>query len=59
MINAVSLFVFGLLILQGKPQLFDKSEFLPLDPTQQLIFPPELIVSPFARQEVNLLGVSD
>lgn len=29
----------------GKPQLFDKSEFLPLDPTQQLIFPPELILT--------------
>lgn len=26
------------------PQLFDKSEFLPLDPTQELIFPPELIL---------------
>ncbi|CAK6982017.1 aldehyde oxidase 6 [Scomber scombrus] len=28
----------------GKPQLFDKSQFLPLDPTQELIFPPELIL---------------
>ncbi|XP_069019866.1 aldehyde oxidase 6 [Embiotoca jacksoni] len=27
-----------------KPQLFDKEEFLPLDPTQELIFPPELIL---------------
>uniref|UniRef100_A0A3Q3F315 Aldehyde oxidase 6 n=1 Tax=Labrus bergylta TaxID=56723 RepID=A0A3Q3F315_9LABR len=26
------------------PQLFDKDEFLPLDPTQELIFPPELIL---------------
>ncbi|XP_071392432.1 aldehyde oxidase 6 isoform X3 [Centroberyx affinis] len=26
------------------PQLFDKEEFLPLDPTQELIFPPELIL---------------
>lgn len=25
--------------------MFDKEEFLPLDPTQELIFPPELIVS--------------
>lgn len=25
--------------------MFDKEEFLPLDPTQDLIFPPELIVS--------------
>lgn len=30
--------------LQETPQLFDKSEFLPLDPTQELIFPPELIL---------------
>ncbi|XP_070850187.1 aldehyde oxidase 6 [Chaetodon trifascialis] len=27
-----------------KPQLFDKEEFQPLDPTQELIFPPELIL---------------
>nr|XP_015813530.2 aldehyde oxidase 6 isoform X1 [Nothobranchius furzeri] len=27
-----------------KPQLFDKEELLPLDPTQELIFPPELIL---------------
>ncbi|KAM7365749.1 hypothetical protein PAMP_016661 [Pampus punctatissimus] len=27
-----------------KPQLFDESEFLLLDPTQELIFPPELIL---------------
>ncbi|XP_034155428.2 aldehyde oxidase 1 isoform X1 [Pangasianodon hypophthalmus] len=26
-----------------KPELFNKEEFLPLDPTQDLIFPPELI----------------
>ncbi|MCI4393424.1 hypothetical protein PGIGA_G00157290 [Pangasianodon gigas] len=26
-----------------KPELFNKGEFLPLDPTQDLIFPPELI----------------
>ncbi|XP_068165202.1 aldehyde oxidase 6 [Antennarius striatus] len=26
------------------PLLFDKDEFLPLDPTQELIFPPELIL---------------
>ncbi|XP_060888829.1 aldehyde oxidase 6 isoform X2 [Labrus mixtus] len=26
------------------PQLFDKDKFLPLDPTQELIFPPELIL---------------
>ncbi|XP_070786462.1 aldehyde oxidase 6 [Enoplosus armatus] len=26
------------------PQLFDKEAFLPLDPTQELIFPPELIL---------------
>nr|XP_020447838.1 aldehyde oxidase [Monopterus albus] len=26
-----------------KPQLFDKEGFLPLDPTQELIFPPELM----------------
>lgn len=30
--------------LQDKPQLFDKEEFQPLDPTQELIFPPELIL---------------
>uniref|UniRef100_A0A8D0AQ31 Aldehyde oxidase 1 n=1 Tax=Sander lucioperca TaxID=283035 RepID=A0A8D0AQ31_SANLU len=29
---------------QEKPELFDKREFLPLDPTQELIFPPELIL---------------
>ncbi|XP_037552436.1 aldehyde oxidase 1 [Nematolebias whitei] len=29
---------------EEKPQLFDKDEFLPLDPTQELIFPPELIL---------------
>ncbi|XP_059183974.1 aldehyde oxidase 6 isoform X2 [Centropristis striata] len=28
----------------GEPQLFDKEKFLPLDPTQDLIFPPELIL---------------
>uniref|UniRef100_A0A8D3C8T5 Aldehyde oxidase 6 n=1 Tax=Scophthalmus maximus TaxID=52904 RepID=A0A8D3C8T5_SCOMX len=33
-----------LLISQEKPQLFDREEFLPLDPTQELIFPPELIL---------------
>ncbi|XP_070711719.1 aldehyde oxidase 6 [Pempheris klunzingeri] len=27
-----------------EPRLFDKEEFLPLDPTQELIFPPELIL---------------
>ncbi|XP_040888151.1 aldehyde oxidase 6 [Toxotes jaculatrix] len=27
-----------------EPMLFDKEEFLPLDPTQELIFPPELIL---------------
>ncbi|KAM6893464.1 aldehyde oxidase 6 [Xenentodon cancila] len=26
------------------PELFDEEEFLPLDPTQELIFPPELIM---------------
>uniref|UniRef100_A0A3B4BGP6 2Fe-2S ferredoxin-type domain-containing protein n=1 Tax=Periophthalmus magnuspinnatus TaxID=409849 RepID=A0A3B4BGP6_9GOBI len=30
---------------QDEPQLFDQGEFQPLDPTQELIFPPELIVS--------------
>uniref|UniRef100_A0A7N6AQ18 FAD-binding PCMH-type domain-containing protein n=1 Tax=Anabas testudineus TaxID=64144 RepID=A0A7N6AQ18_ANATE len=30
---------------QEKPQLFDKNDFLPLDPTQELIFPPELITA--------------
>uniref|UniRef100_A0A7N8XUF6 Aldehyde oxidase 6 n=1 Tax=Mastacembelus armatus TaxID=205130 RepID=A0A7N8XUF6_9TELE len=29
---------------QEKPKLFDKEGFLPLDPTQELIFPPELIL---------------
>ncbi|XP_038153453.1 aldehyde oxidase 6 [Cyprinodon tularosa] len=29
---------------QEKPQLFDQEKFLPLDPTQELIFPPELIL---------------
>ncbi|XP_047432985.1 aldehyde oxidase 1-like isoform X1 [Mugil cephalus] len=29
---------------QEKPRLFGKEEFLPLDPTQELIFPPELIL---------------
>ncbi|KAJ8247097.1 hypothetical protein GJAV_G00258690 [Gymnothorax javanicus] len=28
----------------GHPELFDKQDFVPLDPTQELIFPPELIV---------------
>lgn len=32
--------------LQKTPRLFDEEEFVPLDPTQELIFPPELIVSP-------------
>ncbi|XP_028281021.1 aldehyde oxidase 6 [Parambassis ranga] len=27
-----------------RPRLFEKEEFLPLDPTQELIFPPELIL---------------
>ncbi|XP_028989633.1 aldehyde oxidase 6 isoform X2 [Betta splendens] len=27
-----------------KSQLFDKNDFLPLDPTQEIIFPPELIL---------------
>ncbi|XP_068612337.1 aldehyde oxidase 6 [Brachionichthys hirsutus] len=27
-----------------EPELFDEEEFLPLDPTQELIFPPELIL---------------
>uniref|UniRef100_A0A3B4XG82 xanthine dehydrogenase n=1 Tax=Seriola lalandi dorsalis TaxID=1841481 RepID=A0A3B4XG82_SERLL len=30
--------------LQEKPRLFDTEEFQPLDPTQELIFPPELIL---------------
>lgn len=30
---------------QKSPQLFNKEDFLPLDSTQELIFPPELIVS--------------
>ncbi|KAK7893551.1 hypothetical protein WMY93_022703 [Mugilogobius chulae] len=34
----------GLNGVQDKPQLFDKGEFQPLDPTQELIFPPELIL---------------
>nr|XP_046238450.1 aldehyde oxidase 6 isoform X2 [Scatophagus argus] len=29
---------------EHKPQLFDKDDFVPLDPTQELIFPPELIL---------------
>ncbi|KAJ0009401.1 hypothetical protein NQD34_001103 [Periophthalmus magnuspinnatus] len=29
---------------QDEPQLFDQGEFQPLDPTQELIFPPELIL---------------
>ncbi|KAM9835993.1 aldehyde oxidase 6 [Aulostomus maculatus] len=29
----------------GAPQLFDKMEFAPLDPTQEPIFPPELILT--------------
>ncbi|KAM9334422.1 aldehyde oxidase 6 [Symphorus nematophorus] len=29
---------------QKHPQLFDREEFVPLDPTQELIFPPELIL---------------
>ncbi|KAG7258328.1 hypothetical protein CRUP_028212 [Coryphaenoides rupestris] len=28
---------------QSTPQLFNKEDFLPLDPTQELIFPPELM----------------
>uniref|UniRef100_A0A8C2XNL5 xanthine dehydrogenase n=1 Tax=Cyclopterus lumpus TaxID=8103 RepID=A0A8C2XNL5_CYCLU len=28
-----------------KPRLFDKEDFLPLDPTQELIFPPELMAA--------------
>lgn len=30
---------------QEPPRLLDGNEFVPLDPTQELIFPPELIVS--------------
>ncbi|CAL1597686.1 unnamed protein product [Knipowitschia caucasica] len=30
--------------LQEKPQLFEKEDFQPLDPTQEFIFPPELIL---------------
>uniref|UniRef100_A0A8D3DLR3 xanthine dehydrogenase n=1 Tax=Scophthalmus maximus TaxID=52904 RepID=A0A8D3DLR3_SCOMX len=41
--NPISVYSF-LLISQEKPQLFDREEFLPLDPTQELIFPPELIL---------------
>lgn len=40
--------------LQEKPQLFDKLDLLPLDPTQELIFPPELIVSHQREQEEGL-----
>lgn len=32
-----------------QPELFHKGEFLPLDPTQDLIFPPELIVRNMLR----------
>lgn len=32
-------------VLQDAPQLFDKDDLLPLDSTQELIFPPELVVS--------------
>ncbi|KAG9329842.1 hypothetical protein JZ751_028951 [Albula glossodonta] len=28
----------------GLPELFDKEDLLPMDPTQELIFPPELII---------------
>lgn len=30
--------------LKTSPELFSEEEFLPLDPTQELIFPPELMV---------------
>lgn len=54
--NPISVYSF-LLISQEKPQLFDREEFLPLDPTQELIFPPELIVSHHALfRAVNLLS---
>lgn len=39
-----------LLVSQESPKLFNKEDFLPLDPTQELIFPPELIVSFFLCQ---------
>ncbi|KAM5153273.1 aldehyde oxidase 1-like [Mantella aurantiaca] len=29
---------------ENSPKLFDQKEFIPLDPTQELIFPPELMV---------------
>lgn len=32
------------LFLKTSPELFSEEEFLPLDPTQELIFPPELMV---------------
>lgn len=35
------------ILSQEAPKLFNKEDFLPLDPTQELIFPPELIVSFF------------
>ena len=31
-------------VLQSAPQLFPTEDLLPLDPTQDLIFPPELMV---------------
>ncbi|KAJ0062408.1 hypothetical protein NL108_010998, partial [Boleophthalmus pectinirostris] len=42
--NHILCFVFVQNGLQDTPQLFDKGEFQPLDPTQEVIFPPELIL---------------
>ncbi|XP_060922759.1 aldehyde oxidase 1-like [Limanda limanda] len=39
---------------QEKPRLFDKDEFVQLDPTQELIFPPELILMAEARNPQTL-----
>ncbi|KAL1021810.1 hypothetical protein UPYG_G00018360 [Umbra pygmaea] len=35
------------------PQLFDKGDLLPLDPTQELIFPPELILMAESEPQVS------
>ncbi|KAM9767058.1 aldehyde oxidase 1-like isoform 2-T2 [Menidia menidia] len=41
-----------------KPRLFDQDQFLPLDPTQELIFPPELVLMAEAAgpQSLAFLG---
>ncbi|KAJ8003640.1 hypothetical protein DPEC_G00150430 [Dallia pectoralis] len=41
------------------PQLFDQGDLLPLDPTQELIFPPELILMAETKPQVSQRFIGD